>query len=260
MRTVGVLVLVGVMAGGCGGADKPRTRAIPEAPAKPDAPLVPVEPAPPLPKVIDQGMFVLELDGAPLGHEKFTIRALVEQNGFEIETESHATFTGQPEIAIKSVITTDGSWRATKAQLTMQQGARQKLVDARTGVDGLLETTITQDGQTKTTKVSVPVDLIVTGNTVAQFAALCALPAEATGKKVLWPDQTLKYEAAKTLVGAEVAQRRVLVRSFKLGSSKSQLACEDGKPAGIYQRATKLVAVREGDAALAAALKRAKGK
>ena len=246
MRSVAFLALV-VLVSGCSPPAKPRARTV--APPAP-VPVEPAAPEPPSALVLGEGTFVLELRGKPLGRERFSIRKIA--TGFEIETESRATFRGQAEIASKGFITTDAAWRALSASITMEQDGRQKMIEARTGEGGLLEATTSEKGQVTTSRTKQPIDLFITANTVAQFAALCALPPEASGTKVMWPDTTVAYEPAAPLA---MPERSVLVRTFLVGDgAKVNLACENGLPVGMYQKASALLAVREGDGALAAAL------
>jgi fermentation-respiration switch protein FrsA (DUF1100 family) len=247
MRKPSTLLALATLAA-CGSSATPVSSTMPPAaPAAPVAPATPPADAPPTGTTLDDGTFVLELQGSEIGREKFTL--LKTADGFAIVTDSTLQ-VGAMSGSAQATLRTDPSWRPVDARLRVKAGSHDGLVLVHRGADGLVVVTTDAGGQEQ--KTQKPTDLLLGNNTIAHYAPFCTLPAGESGAKIVLPDTPVSYGPAVPL---ELGTRHVSTRELDFGATVHvRLYCEEGKLVGLDDTSDKLRAHRDGDAALAQVL------
>ena len=251
LLTLATLAVCGSTAGaGCGASAAPPASTVPPA-AAPARPPADAPPGPPTGTTIDEGTFVLELQGSEIGREKFTV--LHTADGFAIVTDSTLQ-VGAMSGTAQATLRTDPTWRPVDARIAVRAGTQDGLVLAHRGADGLVVVTTVAGGQKQEQKTEKPTDLLLSNNTIAHYAPFCTLPAGESGAKVVLPDTPVSYGPAVPL---ELGTRHVSTRELDFGATVHvRLYCEQGKLLGLDDTTDKLRAHRDGDAALAQVLAR----
>jgi pimeloyl-ACP methyl ester carboxylesterase len=226
------LVLLACGLSACGTVAPPPPRTAPASPSPGSAD-----------KVIDQGHFLFQLGGKPVGGETFTIRQ--RAGGYQIES---ATSMNMGANKLRGSLTTDGEFRPLSGHFTGQIGDDEVSLTLSTNPEGHLEQVLELGGQEQRDTADSKVDLFVATGTMAQLAPLCFIAGGARALHV-FPDAPAKIGPRKPLA---VADRHLETRVVTVGPTTVTLVCDGVELVAAAQPLGGFSAAREGQEALLA--------
>jgi hypothetical protein len=199
-------------------------------------------------KLVDQGVFLLDVGGQPVGRETFVIRDEGERRITDVRS---VLALGGQKVAQEIVLITDHEWRPIGARFAVEAGG-QKLSGTVVEKDGVLvqtagESTVTATG---------PVDLIVSNNVMAHLTPLCMWAAGLPRTFTVFPGAKLELGAARDVPAPSldplVASRTLtVVDAVVAGQLGLTLLCSEQQLLAVAAPAAGFTAVREGSEALA---------
>lgn len=205
--------------------------------------------------LLDEGTFAIEFAGAPVGRERFTLRRSAD-GGARLELDAVLDFEDQ-RVAVRGWLDFDDARRPRAGHHDAVFGGRALTLELGRDANGHLVQRTAHGAPPRAGRTLVApgdVHLLVANGVVSTLAPVCDLPDVAT-TRTAFPDLTVTIGASEALPLASAPARAVRTRRVVLaGTSHYVVACEGPRLVAVHAPLLELLAVRDGDLALASAL------